>query len=503
MSAHTVVLGAGAAGSVIAARVTEHSDRSVLLIEAGPDTPPHHALPADLADGTRNSVSAHDWRFAHRPTPSSALFPLPRGRVVGGSSAVNTCIALRGEPANYDEWASMGLSDWDWDSCLPAFRRLERDLDFPDSFWHGADGPLPVRRHPVEELVPWQAAFLEGCDQLGFPACADTNRPDSTGWGCHAMNKIDGRRISAAEAWLTPEVRRRENFALRDRTMVRRVTVRGDRVQGVEIERDGQVETVACERVVLCAGAIGTPGILLRSGIGPRADVERLGVELVRDVPAVGAQLLDHPGNGLFFRPRRGLDCSADHPLIQTVLRTRLGTDGPWVNDVQIQAGSFVPTPMFGPLPLVMLMVSQCKPRGVGRIHFTSTDPEQRPHVDSQFNTDAADLSLAVEGLRLCARLSEAPAMRRLARGVYPTRLLARSRRLLRRWIPYASDSGYHPCGTVPMGRAVDGRGRFDGIEGLRVADASLFPTVPTSNTHLPTLMVGERFGEWLRDDAH
>lgn len=496
---HTVVVGAGAAGAVIAARLAERADLSVLLVEAGPDYAPS-ALPADLRDGTRNSMSDHDWGLGHRPTDRMPLgFPMPRGRVVGGSSAVNTCIALRGAPEDYDAWEASGLDGWGWRDCLPAFRRLERDLDFPEAPWHGSDGPLPLRRHRPGELVPWQAAFLEACAELGFPACPDTNRPGSTGYGVHAMNKIDGRRISAAEAWLGPEVRARENFALRDRSLVRRVVVTGGRVTGIELERDGAVEQIRCRRVVLAGGALGTPGILVRSGIGPRAVLEQLSIPVVRDVPAVGAQLLDHPGNALFFVPRAGLPIDVAHPLIQTVLLTKVGA-GPWPNDLQIQAGSIVPT-KWGTVRAVSLMVGVCKPASVGSLTFSSADPRVSPQIASRLHSHPADRALAVEGLGLLARLSETRALAPLAVGVYPGRWVARRPAWLDRWIPWATDSGYHPCGTVPMGRATDARGRIDGVDGLRVADASLFPSIPSGNTHLPTLMVGERFGEWLRED--
>src|SRR3954470_15205343 len=156
-SAEIVVIGAGSAGSVVAARVSENAQRSVLLLEAGPDYTDAALLPADLVNGRRNSMIAHDWGFRHTPTTTSMVFRFPRGRVVGGSSAVNTCIALRGQPADYDEWAERGLPEWDWAQCLPAFKRIERDLDVHDE-WHGSDGPLPIRRHAPGELVAWQAA---------------------------------------------------------------------------------------------------------------------------------------------------------------------------------------------------------------------------------------------------------------------------------------------------------------------------------------------------------
>ncbi|MEZ4318384.1 MAG: GMC family oxidoreductase N-terminal domain-containing protein [Myxococcota bacterium] len=491
---HTLIVGAGASGAVIAARLTERSDLDVLLVEAGPDYLPE-ALPPDLANGRYNSMSRHDWGFQHRPTPRMPRIPLPRGRVVGGSSAVNTCIALRGEPLDFDEW---GLDGWSWEECLPAFKRLERDLDFPESEWHGSDGPLPVRRHPRHELSQWQAAFLDAGAHLGLPAMPDTNVPGATGVGIHAMNKIDGRRISAAEAWLTPEVRARPNLRIQADTLVRELVFHRDRVVGVDVERNGVVERIHAKRVLLCAGAVSTPMVLMRSGLGPAADLRRIGVRVVRDLPDVG-RLIDHPGSGMFFVPRRSLEHSMEGGIIQTVILTKLG-DGPYTNDIQLQAGSFIPTKVHN-FPGVMLMVSLQKPDSVGRLTLRSADPHEGPVVDSALYTHPKDMELASRGLDLLRELAATPAMRPLARCFYPTRVVARSRRLRKRYLSVAADSGYHPSCTVAMGRVTDARGRIEGIEGLRICDASLFPTVPSSNIHVPTLMVGERFGEWLRED--
>ncbi|CAN93646.1 Choline dehydrogenase [Sorangium cellulosum So ce56] len=507
-AAELVVVGAGSAGAVIAARVTERADREVLLLEAGPDYPDPEGLPADLRDGTRNSWLAHDWGYRHRPTPGQIMFLFPRGKVVGGSSAVNTCIAVRGQPYDYDEWAALGLPEWGFDACLPYFKRLEDDLDFGEP-WHGTGGPVPIRRARREELVPWQAAFVDGCRALGYPECADTNDPRAPGGvGPHAMNKIDGQRMSAARCYLTAEVRRRENLRLRPRTTVRRVLVRNRRVEGVEIETDGRVEVVATRKVVLSAGAIATPGILLRSGIGPRAELARLGVALVSDVPAVGARLLDHPGAVIGLWPRRrGLIDVLRQPLVQTMLRyTSRGS--PYPNDVMLQPGSFFPLHPRLTIPAFAIACCIGKPRGVGRIEHASADPHARPRIASNMLVDRDDLSRAVDALTLAYEIARTAPMRELGWFVWPTERTLMRREALERWITRSCGSGYHPCGTAPMGpegdvsAAVDGRGRVRGVEGLVVADASIMPTIPSVNTNLTALMIGERFGEWLRDGA-
>jgi len=467
----TIVVGAGSAGAVISARAVQ-AGLELVLIEAGPD----HVGTPDLLDGTRNSMVAHDWGLRHRPRPRALPFPFPRGKVVGGSSAVNTCVALRPPPSDYDDW---GEPDWRFERCLPAFVRLERDLDFGGPF-HGAEGPIPIRRHPAAELVPWQAAFLEAAARLGVPACPDANAPGSEGAGPHPMNKLEGRRVSAADGYLDPAVR--AGLTLMSECLVRRVLFAGRRAIGVEVERAGRIEQVLGDRVILCAGAIASPGILLRSGVGPKAELARLGVTPVAHVEAVGRTLLDHPGTAMFFWPKRGLADRHD-PLLQTVLRLERG-------GMQIQPGSAFVLPRAN-LRLVSIMTHVGRPRGAGTLRFPSADPHARPIIESRLFEDEGDLDDAVRALSLARELTETPEMRRIARPLLP-------RGELRAWIRRACDSGYHPAGTVPMGAAADSRGRVHGTERLHVADASFIPKMIAVNIHLTVLMIGERFGAWL-----
>jgi choline dehydrogenase len=499
---HTLVVGAGSAGTVVAARLSESADHEVTLVEAGPDYPSVTDLPEDLRDGRKNSTERHDWGYRFRSSPGQRTWIFPRGRVVGGSSAVNTCIALRGHPYDYDEWAEMGLDAWSFEQCLVAFKRLEHDLDF-DNEWHGRGGPIPIRRHPPHELGPWQAAFVEAARRAGYPETVDHNDPElPCGVGPHAMNKVGGERMSVARCYLGPDVRRRPNLHIAARMHAKRIVFERGRFAGLEVVRGGRIERLIADRLVVACGAIGTPGLLLRSGIGPRAELGRLGVPVVVDSPSVGRRLYDHPGAAVVLAPKVPI-ADPSLPLIQTMARyTSRGSSLPF--DMQIQPGSWLP--IWGlSLPAVAVMCCLGKPRGHGTIHFPSADPFAAPHIEASFLAEPEDHARMVEAIERIWELLRQPSLATLADPFYPTRgVLGRGDRL-RAFLPKITGSGYHPCGSVPMSAerieegAVDQRGRLRGVLGVAVADASIMPSIPSANTNLATIMIGERIGAWLQ----
>jgi choline dehydrogenase len=325
-----IIVGGGSAGAVLAARLSEEPARRVLLLEAGPDYPALESTPDDLRNGWRMSLQAHDWGLTAEAVPGRAI-PYPRTRVIGGSSAVNATIALRGVSADYDEWAALGNDEWNWAKVLPYFRRLEDDPEGAGEL-HGRGGPIAIRRWRPDELIPTQRAFFEVCRRLGFPEVADHNHPEATGVGPFPQNRRGRLRLSTAIAYMLP-ARDRPNLTVRPHCLINRVRFADDRAVGVDIGTEGEPEEIRGRRITLTAGAIGSPAILLRSGIGPKAALAALGIEPVADLPGVGAGLIDHPVTRLLLVPKPG-SCDPETPLAQVVLRYTAPGSGEF-NDMQ------------------------------------------------------------------------------------------------------------------------------------------------------------------------
>ena len=494
-----VVIGAGSSGSVIAARASEHPQLTVALLEAGPDYPLLRETPFDLVNSHDNSYTAHDWGYSYTPTAEGRTATFPRGRVVGGSSAVNTTIALRGMPEDYDHWAALGNDGWSWNGVLPAFRRLERDLDFGDRPYHGDAGPISIRRYREDELTPPQAAWLEAATALGYPFCEDANDPDAWGAGPHPMNKLGRVRVSTAVGYLAP-ARIRPNLLIRGNAVVQRLIIEDGRVIAAELV-DG--ERVEGRLFVLAAGAIASPGLLERSGIGRREVVESIGVDLVADVAGVGENLADHPAIAALCEVREGVQLDLDSPIVQTILRyTAPGSE--FRNDLQIEVFSFAgrrgeAQPRSFALAAVL---EQAFSRG--SVHVTSADPAAAPAIETGMCSDERDVDRLGHAFMDAIAFTEAKPMADIIERVAFPRLpidFDTARSLAAR----LAGSGFHPCGTVRMGpptdpmAVVDARGRAHAVDRLVVADASIMPTVPRANTNLTAIMIGEMVGEWIR----
>ncbi|MEJ2761871.1 MAG: GMC family oxidoreductase N-terminal domain-containing protein [Gammaproteobacteria bacterium] len=523
-----IVIGSGTAGCVLANRLSEDRDVSVCMIEAGPpDKSPRIHIPAAVATLLFDKKMGWGYKTVPQKNLDGRVIPIPRGKVLGGCSSTNGMVYYRGHPKDYDDWAAAGNTGWSFAEVLPYFIRSENNITLGDSPWHGSNGPMQVS--DVNRLNPLIDTFLEATDELGYPRCEDFNGTlEPEGFNSRQGTIHNGRRVSGVTAFIDP-VKFRKNLTIMTDSLVTRILLQKKRAQGVEVNVGGEIRKLKANReVILAGGAFGSPQILMLSGIGAGGELRDLGIKVQHDLPAVGKNLHDHPAIGILYHMKTtesyGLSWRAlprdmwnlteyllfrQGPLASNLfeamgfLRTEEGLDRP---DVQFVFQPAARNKKFSPVPIGhgYAMNPVCLyPRSRGTVSLAGPDPHAKPLLDPNVLDDERDIQALVRAIRICREILNASAFEATGGAEYAPDPDVNDDEGLKDYVRRNVVTVHHPVSTCRMGAdedsVVDPELRVRGVKGLRVADASVFPSLIGGNTNAAVVMVAEKAADMIR----
>ena len=516
-----VIVGAGSAGCVLARRLSDDPKTTVLLLEAGgPATQKEFAIPAAFSKLFR---SPHDWAFYTEPQPHLANRKLywPRGKVLGGSSSINAMIYIRGHRQDFGHWRSLGNAGWSFADVLPYFKKSENQTRIASEY-HGQGGPVCVS--DLRTVNPLSRAFVEAAAELGFPLNPDFNGAQQEGFGLYQVTQQRGKRCSAADAFLEP-ARHRSNLTIHTGAHATRILFDERRAVAVDYLRDGKPEEArAAREILVCCGSVQSPQLLMLSGIGPADHLRSLDIPLVADLPGVGQNLQDHLFLAVSYRCKKPITLDKAETLAN-FLKYLVLKKGPLTSNVS-ESGGFVaitpgaPAPdlqfHFGPVYYLnhgfdrpeghgfSIGPTLLRPKSRGRITLDSADPLAPPAIQPNYLSEESDVCVLVQGIHLARRLAQTKAFSFFCGGEYCPGKDIQTEEALADYVRKSAETVYHPVGTCKMGNdamaVVDDQLRVHGVQGLRVVDASIMPTLIGGNTNATTIMIAEKAADLLRN---